>query len=129
LGGIKVNRDCCGAITVDIVLAELVYFNLCKGVFVMPKRIFFIVGVLIGFLFGEVLRRKRMERLAWFEAAQAESDAAYEEFNAEMRDYYASMPTEQKIDIAVRRAQLADTDPEAYAAWKALEKDWSDDAK
>jgi hypothetical protein len=95
----------------------------------MTKRIFFILGVFAGFLFAEILRRKRMERLAWFEAAQAESDAAYKEFNAEMRDYYASMPTDQKIDIAMRRAQLADTDPEAYAAWKDLEKGWSDDAK
>jgi hypothetical protein len=108
-------------------LAVLVYFNLSKGVLAMPKRLIFIVGVLIGFLFGEVLRRKRMERLAWFEAAQAEIAAFNKQAEAELRAHYASLSTEEKINLAMRRAEWAETDPEAYAAWKEFEAGGFDD--
>ena len=45
----------------------------------MTKRIFFILGAIAGFLFAEILRRKRMERLKVLEA----NDALQKEINAE----------------------------------------------
>jgi hypothetical protein len=87
-------------------LAEIIYFNLYKGVFVMPRRIFFIVGVLIGFLFAEVLRRKSMERLAAFDAEKVARKAMYEQLEKERQAYVSSLPPDAKLEIAMWEAQM-----------------------
>lgn len=72
----------------------------------MPRRIFFIVGVLIGFLFGEVLRRKRMERLAVFEAEKAARKAMFQQLDKEREAYVSSLPPDAKMEIAIWEAQM-----------------------
>jgi hypothetical protein len=50
-----------------------------QGITFMTKRIFFLLGILAGFLLAEVLRRKQLERLQTFEADKAEQHARYME--------------------------------------------------
>ena len=47
----------------------------------MTKRVFFILGVIAGFLFAEILRRKKMERLHTLEQHEAQRRAVYAESN------------------------------------------------
>jgi hypothetical protein len=72
----------------------------------MPRRIFFIVGVLIGFLFGEVLRRKRMERLAVFEAEKAARKAMFQQLDKESEAFVSALPPEEKLEWAIWEAQM-----------------------
>ena len=72
----------------------------------MTKRIFFILGVLAGFLFAEILRRKRMERLKTFEAQKAEQDARYDEYECEWKAKIAAMPFERRMEWELFEASL-----------------------
>ena len=72
----------------------------------MTKRIFFILGVLAGFLFAEVLRRKRMERLKTLEKQEAESDARYAEYEREWKEKIAAMPFERRMEWELFEASL-----------------------
>ena len=72
----------------------------------MTKRIFFILGVLVGFLFAEVVRRKRMERLKTLEQQAAEEKARYAEYAREWQAELATMPFERRMDWELFQASL-----------------------
>ena len=76
----------------------------------MPKRLFYIVGVLlgffIGFLFGEVLRRKRMERLAILEEQKAARHARHVAFEKRWQERMSTFTPEEKIDWAMFEAEM-----------------------
>ena len=72
----------------------------------MTKRIFFMLGVLAGFLFAEVVRRKRMERLKALEKQVAEATALYTEYEQEWEAQLATMPFERRMEYELFQASL-----------------------
>jgi hypothetical protein len=72
----------------------------------MPKRLIFAAGAVVGFLFGEVLRRRSMERLAMFEQQQAIRDANHAEHEKRWQEHISSLSPEEKIDWALFEAQM-----------------------
>ena len=72
----------------------------------MTKRIFFILGVIAGFLFAEMLRRKKMERLKVLEAVKAEEKARFAEYEREWKEKIAAMPFERRMDWELFEASL-----------------------
>jgi hypothetical protein len=77
-----------------------------KETTIMTKRIFFLLGVLAGFLFAEVVRRKQLERLKTFEAQKAERDARYSEYEREWKEQIAAMPFERRMEWELFEATL-----------------------
>ena len=73
----------------------------------MTKRLFFLLGVLAGFLFAEVVRRKRMERLKILEKQEAEEKARYAEYAREWQAELATMPFERRMDWELFQASLS----------------------
>ena len=71
----------------------------------MTKRLFFILGLVAGFLFAEVLRRKKMESLEAFEAKAARR----KEINAfaarEWQKEVSAMPFEERMDYELWEAR------------------------
>ena len=84
----------------------------------MTKRLFFILGVLAGFLFAEVLRRKRIERLKTLEAEKAEAHARYDDYEREWQEKIAAMPFERRMDWQLFEASLKSSN---------YQPDWSDE--
>ena len=72
----------------------------------MTKRLFFLLGVLAGFLFAAMLNRKRMERLKTLEADKSESHARYDEYEQEWKEKIAAMPFERRMDWQLFEASL-----------------------
>ena len=72
----------------------------------MTKRLFFILGVVAGFLFAEVLRRKKMERLKTLEKNAAEEKARYAEYAREWQAELATMPFEKRMDWELFQTSL-----------------------
>ena len=72
----------------------------------MTKRIFFILGVIAGVLFGIVIQRKRMEHLKTLEADKAEQHARYDEYEREWQEKIATMPFERRLDWQLFEASL-----------------------
>ena len=72
----------------------------------MTKRLFFILGVFAGFLFAEILRRKKMERLKALEAQKAEEKARFAEYDREWQEKIADMPFERRMDWELFEASL-----------------------
>jgi hypothetical protein len=72
----------------------------------LTKRIFFILGVLAGFFFAEILRRNKMERLKTLEAQQAAKTARYAEYNREWQAELATMPFEKRMDWELFQTSL-----------------------
>ena len=72
----------------------------------MTKRIFFILGVIAGFLFAEILRRKRMERLKVLEAQEAHRQWMNAESEKSWQQELAKMPFEKRMDYELFEAGL-----------------------
>ena len=72
----------------------------------MTKRIFFLLGVIAGFLFAAAAHRKRIERLKTFEAQKAKQDARYTEYEREWKEKIAAMPFERRMDWQLFEASL-----------------------
>ena len=72
----------------------------------MTKRLFFILGVIAGFLFAEILRRKKMERLKTLEAEKAEEKARYAEYAREWQAELATMPFDKRMDWELFQTSL-----------------------
>ena len=71
----------------------------------MKRTFFVLLGVLIGFLFGEMLRRKKLERLQALEAKAARR----KEINAfaarEWQKEVAAIPFEERMDYELWEAR------------------------
>jgi hypothetical protein len=72
----------------------------------MTKRLFFLLGVIAGVLFAGIAYRKHMERLKTFEAAKAEQDARYSEYEREWQAQIAAMPFERRMEWELFEATL-----------------------
>ena len=72
----------------------------------MTKRIFFILGVIAGFLFAVIAHRKQLERLKTFEVEKAEQDARDDEYQREWKEKIAAMPFERRMDWELFEASL-----------------------
>ena len=72
----------------------------------MTKRLFFLLGVIVGVLFAEVARHKRMERLKTLEAEKAEEKARYAEYAREWEVELAAGPFERRMDWELFQASL-----------------------
>ena len=72
----------------------------------LTKRLFFLLGVIAGFLFATVAHRKRMERLKTFEAEKAEQHARYTEYEREWKAKIAAMPFERRMEWELFEASL-----------------------
>ena len=84
----------------------------------MTKRLFFILGVIAGFLFAAVAYRKRIEHLKTLEADKAESHARYDEYEREWQEKIAAMPFERRVDWQLFEASLKASN---------YQPDWEDD--
>ena len=71
----------------------------------MTKRLFFILGMVAGFLFAEVLRRKKMERLQTLEAKAARRKAINAFAAQEWQKEVAAMPFEERMDYELWEAR------------------------
>jgi hypothetical protein len=80
-------------------------FDLLERQF-MTKRLFFILGVLAGFLFAEILRRKKMEHLKTLEVAKTKEKARFAEYNREWQAELAMMPFDQRMDWELFQTSL-----------------------
>jgi hypothetical protein len=72
----------------------------------MTKRIFFILGVIVGLLFAVIGYRKRMERLKMLEAAKTKEKARYAEYAREWQDHIAAQPFEKRMEWELFEASL-----------------------
>jgi hypothetical protein len=88
----------------------------------MTKRLFFLLGVLAGFLCAEVLRRQRMERLQAFEAKETRRKANNVYFERQWQNELAAMPFEERMDYELFEASLKLND------WQPIWDEEGDDA-
>jgi hypothetical protein len=70
----------------------------------MKRTFFVLVGVLIGFLFGEMLRRKKLEQLKTLEAKASRRKAINEFAAREWQKEIAAMPFEERMDYELWEA-------------------------
>jgi hypothetical protein len=71
------------------------------------KKIFLLVmGLLLGFLLAEIVRRPKMKRLHEFEAIEARRDARYARDEQVWQAELAAMPFEQRMDWELFEAAL-----------------------
>ena len=72
----------------------------------MEKRLFFIFGVVIGIVVGEIFRRKKMERLTELEAKQERETARFEKYDRQWKKEVASMPFDDRMDYELWSATM-----------------------
>ena len=84
----------------------------------MTKRLFFILGVIVGLLFAGIAIRKHKERLKVLEEEKAEANARYDEYERERQVAIAAMPFERRMDWELFEASLKSHN---------YQPDWSDD--
>jgi hypothetical protein len=96
--------------------------TLIQEVINMTKRLFFLLGVLAGFLCAEVVRRQRMERLRTFEAKEARRKANNAYFEREWQKELAAMPFAERMDYELFEASLKAND------WQPAWDEEDDDA-
>ena len=87
----------------------------------MTKRLFLFVGVVIGFLFAEILRRKKMKRLATLEAKEAKRQADYARYEREWQEELAMMPFNERMDYELWEAGMR------LNHWMPDIEEWEDD--
>jgi hypothetical protein len=84
----------------------------------MTKRLFFILGVIVGLLFAVIGYRKRMERLRVLEVDKAEEKARFAEYEREWKEKIAAMPFAERMEWELFEASLKSHN---------YQPDWSDD--
>jgi hypothetical protein len=72
----------------------------------MTKRLFFILGVLVGCLLMNIVRRKKMERLNTLEQHEAQRRAVYAESNRRWQKELAKMSFEERMEYELFEASL-----------------------
>jgi len=72
----------------------------------MKKTLYLVLGLVIGFLFAEILRRQKMERLQRLEAQEAATTAQYAAYNQEWQRELATMPFDERMDWELFEAGL-----------------------
>jgi hypothetical protein len=72
----------------------------------MKKLFLLVMGLLLGFLFAEIVRRPKMKRLQVLEANEAETTAQYAEYNREWQRKLADMPFDERMNWELFEASL-----------------------
>jgi len=72
----------------------------------MKNTIYLVLGLVIGFLFAEILRRQKMERLQALEAKEAATTAQYAAYNRAWQQELATLPFEERMDWQLFEAGL-----------------------
>ena len=72
----------------------------------MKKLFLLMTGLLLGFLFAEIVRRPKMTRLKEFEAQEARRDARYARDEQAWQAELAAMPFEQRMEWELFEAAL-----------------------
>jgi hypothetical protein len=72
----------------------------------MTKRIFFILGVIVGVLFAAIANRKHKERLKVLEAKEAHNQWMNAESEKSWQMELAKMPFEKRMDYELFEAGL-----------------------
>ena len=72
----------------------------------MKRTVYLLLGVVIGFLFAEILRRPKMERLQHLEAKEARRKATNAQYEREWQQELATMPFEERMDYELWEATM-----------------------
>lgn len=72
----------------------------------MSKRLFFVLGVFVGFLCAGILHRKQKERLKILEAKETRRKAVNAKFEREWQKELAHMPFDERIDYELWEAGM-----------------------
>jgi hypothetical protein len=72
----------------------------------MKKLFLLVMGLLLGFLFAEIVRRPKLKRLQVLEANEAETTAQYAEYNREWQRKLADMPFDERMNWELFEASL-----------------------
>ena len=72
----------------------------------MKKLLYLILAFALGFLFAELVRRPKMQRLRQFEADEAERKAQHAEDEKVWQAELAAMPFEERMDWELFEAAL-----------------------
>jgi hypothetical protein len=72
----------------------------------MKKLILLCLTFALGFLFAEIVRRPKMQRLQVLEAKEAETSAQYAEYNREWQRKLATLPFDERMEWELFEASL-----------------------
>ena len=72
----------------------------------MKKLFLLVMGLLLGFLFAEIVRRPKMKRLQVLETKEAETSAQYAEYEREWQRKLADMPFDERMNWELFEASL-----------------------
>jgi len=72
----------------------------------MKRTLYLVLGLVIGFLLGEILRRQKMERLQALEAKEAATTAQYAAYNRAWQEELATLPFDERMDWELFEAGL-----------------------
>jgi len=72
----------------------------------MKKTLYLVLGLVIGFLFAEILRRQKMERLQMLEAKEARRKATNAQYEREWQQELATMPFDERMDYELWEATM-----------------------
>ena len=72
----------------------------------MKKLVLLVMGLLLGFLFAEIVRRPKMKRLQVLEGNEAETTAQYAEYNREWQRKLTDMPFDERMNWELFEASL-----------------------
>ena len=64
----------------------------------MTKRFVLLIGLLLGVLLAEVLRRPTMRKLAILEAKEAEEKERFAEYDRQWQEEIAAMPFDKRME-------------------------------
>jgi hypothetical protein len=72
----------------------------------MKKTVYLLLGLALGFLFGEILRRSKMERLATLEAKVAREKALNAEYEQDWQQELTATPFEERMESELWEAGM-----------------------
>jgi hypothetical protein len=72
----------------------------------MKKLFLVVIGLLLGFLLAEIVRRPKLQRLQVLEAKEAETNAQYAEYNREWQQKLATLPFDERMEWELFEASL-----------------------
>ena len=72
----------------------------------MKKLFLVVIGLLLGFLLAEIVRRPKLQRLQVLEAKEAETSAQYAEYNREWQRKLATLPFDERMEWELFEASL-----------------------
>jgi hypothetical protein len=72
----------------------------------MKNTVYLVLGLMIGFLFAEILRRQKMERLQRLEAQEAYRKQQNAQYEKDWQKELANMPFEERMEYELWEASM-----------------------